>query len=130
MVLGPAVKAAFAVGIVVCCGAIVWEWRRARGTRALAPEQYRRRVAVAALFAIDFALWLAADTVFALGGRRAYLGPKVGYLLVATLILFLPIYLAYREMLYLARQYAEWHKEVARAMLRGERERDDDARAR
>lgn len=129
MLLDPAVKAAFAVGIVVCCAAIAWEWRRARGTHPLAPEQYRRRIAVAALFAVDFALWLAADAVFALGGRRAYLGPKFGYLLVATLILFIPIYLAYREMLYLARRYAEWHKEVARTILRGERDGDGDAHA-
>ena len=87
-------------------------WRRAQRPGSLAPGQFRRRVLGAVLLEFDLLLWLLADLILprlSTAGQLLYLGGSL-------LVVFAPIYLAIREVGFIARDYARSRRELVRGM--------------
>jgi hypothetical protein len=90
-----------------------WRWY-AGNSAQLTPGQFRRRMVGGFLLEADLLLWLLANPLMA--GRPAR--ERLLYLLVATLLVFIPMLLAVREAAFIMRQYARWRGELARNLGR------------
>jgi hypothetical protein len=95
-------------------------WRRRARPGSVTPEQYRRRLLGGLLLELDLLLWLVADLVI----RRWPPAWQLLYLLGATLLVFVPIYLAIREAGYIVRQYARSRSDLVRSLGRAAERQD------
>jgi hypothetical protein len=86
---------------------------------ALTPGQFRRRMWGGLLLELDLLMWLLAEPLM----RGRPVSERLLYLLAATLLVFIPMFLAVREAAFIARQYAQWRRELVRNL--GQRDGDN-----
>jgi hypothetical protein len=95
-------------------------WRRRARPGQVTPEQFRRRLIGGVLLEIDLLLWLGADLLI----HRWPPAWQLLYLLGATLLVFVPVYLALRETGYIVRQYARSRADLVRSLGRAAERHD------
>jgi len=79
---------------------VVDVWRYRRGAYELTPGQIRRRVAAAVLIEADLLLWLNVNNLMM--GRPPQ--AQLLYMFAGVLLLLAPLFLAYREAVFVMRQ--------------------------
>lgn len=117
--LPPSARVIVLVAMVVVGLILFYEVaRRGSPGRALAAEQFRRRILGGALLEIDLLLWLLADVV----ARHLSAAGQILYLLFATLFVLAPMVVAIRETGFILREYARRRSELVGSL--GRRRRD------
>lgn len=102
---------------------MAWEvWRWYAGNRSsLTPGQFRRRLVGGILLEIALLLWFLANPLMTGRSPRE----KLAYMLVAFVLTWIPMFLAFREAAFVARQYARWRADLLRSMTTEELRRHE-----
>lgn len=109
----------FSLSLIVLFGLyMAWEiWRWFTGNRnGLTPGQFRRRLAGGVLLEAALLLWFLANPLMAGRSPRE----KLLYLLVTFVLTWIPMFLAFREAAFTARQAARWRADLMRSVANDE----------
>lgn len=97
-----------------------WRWK-AGNRGGLVLGQFRRRMTTGLLLEFDLLLWILADPLMLHRPARE----RLLYLLFATLLVFIPMLMAVREVGFIMRQYARSRSEMVSNLGQGSRKGDN-----